>query len=78
MGNSGFRKISMTNPADSTRLNVPLARQFIVGEDNNLYLTTGKPELYVYPLDITDRGFKPSSLPTLATKAIFLSDNDAL
>ncbi|MBR4016774.1 MAG: hypothetical protein IKK11_03065, partial [Oscillospiraceae bacterium] len=50
----GIRKVNMSDPSDNERLRVPATDYFAIGNDGNIYYTTGAASLWMYPLVVTD------------------------
>ncbi len=55
LGNKGgLQKININNPKEHHRINCETPRNFVIGEDGNLYYALNTYELKMYPLHITD------------------------
>ena len=50
----GVRKVNMSNTAEHERLLIPATNFFAIGDDGNIYYSTGGPALYIYPMVVTD------------------------
>ena len=59
LGNKGgFRKININDPSDNTRINCETPRNFVIGEDGNLYYALNSYEMKMYPLNVTEDDWK--------------------
>ncbi len=69
----GFRKININDPTDNVRLNCETPRNFVIGEDGNLYYALNSYEMKMFPLDVTEADWKaaePVDAMLLALKNI--------
>ncbi len=54
----GLQKININNPSEHYRINCETPRNFVIGEDGNLYYALNTYELKMYPLHITDEDWE--------------------